>query len=201
MNAMSEALNEEEGQDQPAITQMLNRAEEAQDLDNEELMATLYAQLREIAQKRMSRERSDHTLQATALVHEAYIKLSDQIGTREWKNRAQFFGVAAQAMRRILVNHARDRKAIKRGGQQERVAINVMELAEDSSPETILALDEAVTRLQEKDPHYGQLVHLRFYAGLSVDETAEVMGISKRSVIRHWNFARAWLHKELKKEL
>ncbi len=184
------------------ITRLLNEGEAASDSGEQtDLVATVYSQLRQIAQKRMSRERSDHTLQATALVHEAYIKMADQIENREWKNRAEFFGAAALAMRRILVNHARDRNCIKRGGDHQRVAINVMDLAEDSDSETILAMEEAVTRLQEKDPHYGQLVQLRFYAGLSVEETAEVMGISKRSVIRHWNFARAWLHKELKKGL
>lgn len=181
------------------ITRMLNGSDEVG--SDTELVATVYAQLRQIAQKRMSKERSDHTLQATALVHEAYIKMADQIENREWKSRAQFFGAAALAMRRILVNHARDRNCIKRGGGQQRVALNVMDLAEESDPETILAMEEAVTRLQEKDPHYAQLVQLRFYAGLSVDETAEVMGLSKRSVIRHWNFARAWLRKELKKSL
>ena len=155
----------------------------------------------ELAQNRMSRERSDHTLQATALVHEAYMKMSGQLSSKDWENRAHFFAVAAQAMRRILVNHARDKKRLKRGGDQQRVAINVLDLAEDSDPDTILALDAAVERLKEKDPHYAELVHLRFYAGLSVEETAEVMEISKRSVIRHWNFARAWLHKEINKEL
>ena len=182
------------------ITELLNDPDSQGEEARQVLISKVYDQLRQIAKKRMSRERSDHTLQATALVHEAYIKMSDHMDRQEWENRAHFFAAAAQAMRRVLVNHARDRKRLKRGGDQQRVAINVMDLAEDTDPDTILALDAAVERLKQKDPHYAELVHLRFYAGLSVDETAEVMGISKRSVIRHWNFARAWLHKEMKKE-
>ncbi|MGK0184579.1 MAG: RNA polymerase sigma factor (TIGR02999 family) [Verrucomicrobiales bacterium] len=180
------------------ITKLLNDSDVRSDQARQELVSKVYDQLRQIAQKRMSRERSDHTLQATALVHEAYIKMSDHMDQHEWENRGHFFAAAAQAMRRVLINHARDRKRLKRGGDQQRVAINVMDLAEDTDPDTIIALDAAVERLRQKDEHYAKLVHLRFYAGLSVDETAEIMGISKRSVIRHWNFARAWLHKEMK---
>lgn len=182
------------------ITRLLNESDSANEQAKQELIGRVYHQLRQIAQKRMSRERGDHTLQSTALVHEAYLKMADRLGEQEWANRSQFFGAAAEAMRRVLLNYARDRNRLKRGGSQERIAINVIDLAEDTCPEAILALDAAVERLKEKDPYYAQLVHLRFYAGLSVEETAEILQTSKRSVIRHWNFARAWLHKEIRRE-
>jgi len=140
----------------------------------------------------MRSERTDHTLQATALVHEAYMKL---VGDRDvsWQNRAHFFAAAAEAMRRILIDHARKRKSEKRGGGMARVPITVVDLAAESDPDQILALEEALAQLEREDPRAAKIVNLRFYAGLSVEETVEATGLSKRTVMREWAFARARL--------
>ena len=167
---------------------------------NPELLALVYQQLRAIAQQRMAAERAGHTLQATALVHEAYLRL---LGSRsiEWTSRAQFFHAAAEAMRRILIEHARARGRIKRGGgHSDPVRIdlaNLIDLATETDPDTIVALDESLRRLEQKDGELGEIVRLRFYAGLSVEEVAAALGLSEATVKRRWAFARAWLHDEL----
>src|SRR5690606_36735472 len=156
------------------------------------LLPLVYEQLKAIAGARMRSERTDHTLQATALVHEAYMKL---VGDRDvsWQNRAHFFAAAAEAMRRILIDHARKRKSEKRGGGMARVPITVVDLAAESDPDQILALEEALAQLEREDPRAAKIVNLRFYAGLSVEETVEATGLSKRTVMREWAFARARL--------
>jgi len=163
-----------------------------------ELFSLVYQQLRKLAAARMREERSDHTLQATGLVHEAYVRLESG-GQGRWASRGQFFLAAAEAMRRILIDHARAKGKQKRGGPAvRRVPMNVLDLAADDTqiPE-ILALDEAVCRLEKVSPDVAAVVRLRFYAGLSVDETAEALGISPRTVKREWTYARAVLFREL----
>jgi len=146
----------------------------------------------------MRQERPDHTLQATALVHEAYLRLA---GEKEisWQNRAHFYGVAANIMRRILVDHARAKQAKKRGGSDQEVSFDEAVLAQPEAPKDFLAIDEALERLAERDPRQSRIVELRFFGGLSEEETAEVLGISVRTVKRDWQVARAWLYKEISK--
>lgn len=158
----------------------------------EELLPLVYDQLKAIAQKRMGGERQGHTLQATALVHEAYMRLIGDQGMN-WESRAHFYGAAAEAMRRILIDHARKRDSQKRGGGKKALPISVVDLAEDFDPAQVIAVDEAVTALEGEDARAAEVVRYRFFAGLSVEETAEVMGVSERTVMREWSFARARL--------
>jgi len=144
----------------------------------------------------MKAERPDHTLQSTALVHEAYARLVGN-GEVDWKNRAHFFHAAAEAMRRILIEHARARSGPKRGGGRVRIPLDVLDLATQDDPGQILALEEAVSRLEKKDAEAARVVRLRFYAGLSVEEVAKAIGISERTVKRDWAFARAFLVRAL----
>lgn len=181
------------------VTRLLHQARDGSEEAQRELVELVYEQLRRIAQNRMARERPDHTLQPTELVHEAFLKMAGGMDGREWQGRTHFYAAAAQAMRRILINHARSRNTAKRGSGQKPEALNVLELAESGAPEHILDLDEAIQQLHEYDPNLGQLVHLRFFAGLSVDETADALEMSRRTVIRHWNFARAWLARALQR--
>jgi RNA polymerase sigma factor (TIGR02999 family) len=166
-----------------------------------ELLTLVYQQLRAIAQQRMSGERTGHTLQATALVHEAYVRL---MGDRpvEWANRAHFFYAAAEAMRRILIEHARARGRVKRGGREGgRVRVDpmsVVDLATETDPETILSLDEALRRLEQEDGELAAIVRFRFYAGLSIEDTAAALGMSPATLKRRWSFARAWLFEQLR---
>lgn len=158
----------------------------------EQLLPLVYEQLRAMAAKRMRQERKDHTLDATALVHEAYLRL---VGTTEpsWQSRAHFFRVAAEAMRHLLIDHARRRAADKRGGGSKRVPLCVVDLATDIDPSSVLALDEAIQTLEREDARAAEVVRLRFFAGLSVQETAQILGLSDRSVLREWSFARTRL--------
>lgn len=162
----------------------------------ERLVPAVYAQLRATAQAALSMERPDHTLQATALVHEAYLRL---VGEREvpWANRAHFFAAAADSMRRILVDHARAWSAAKRGGGRDRTPLSLIDLAEFADPAQVLALDEAISRLERQEPDVWAVVRLRLFAGLTGDHTALALGISPRQVDRHWAYARAWLAREL----
>jgi len=164
----------------------------------EDLLPIVYQSLKELARQRMSLERPGHTLQATALVHEAYLRLAGA-GARNvrWAGRVQFYHAAAEAMRRILIEHARARGRVKRGGGARRVPMNLLELAEEGDREEILALDEAVRRLEEHTPDIGAVVRLRFYAGLTVSETADALAMGRRSVDRAWAYARVWLYREL----
>ena len=176
--------------DSANVTHLLHAAGANEDARSE-LFVMLYDQLRGIAQHRLNGERAAHTLQATALVHEAFVKLVDH--ETPWENRAHFYGAAAQAMRRILVDHARARKAEKRGGDRTKVPLNVIDLAAEHDPDRILALDEAMTQLEKEDPRAASVVRMRFYAGLDVATTAQVLGLSERTVMRDWTYARAML--------
>jgi RNA polymerase sigma factor (TIGR02999 family) len=178
------------------VTQLLTEARQGAPGAHDQLFSIVYTELRRIASNYMRRERADHTLQATALVHEAYMQLVDQTRVN-WQSRAHFFGVAAQLMRRILVDHARNQGAQKRGGNAQVLSIEdnvgiaaVPEVAFDE-------LDEALNRLQQLDPDQAKLVELRFFGGLTVEEAAEVMGVSTATIEREWRMARAWLHNQL----
>lgn len=173
----------------------VNSAERA-----ERLLALVYEQLRDLARGQLARERVDHTLQATALVHEAYLRMvgNQAVG---WEDRRHFFFAASRAMRQILVEHARARGRVKRGGAADgpprRLPLDILDLAHESDPDEILALDEAFCRLEKEEPEAAAVVRMRFYSGLSGDETAAVLAISPRQVDRLWAFARAWLFREL----
>jgi RNA polymerase sigma factor (TIGR02999 family) len=163
----------------------------------ERLMPLVYRELRRIAERQFRRERAGHTLQPTAVVHEAYFRLVDQTRVT-WKNRGHFFAIAAQAMRRILIDHARAREADKRGGREERVTLDLgIASPEPADDVDLLALDEALVRLKELDEPQARIVELRFFGGLSIEETAEAMETSPSSVKRDFRSARAWLFREL----
>ena len=184
---------------QDQITRLLYDLEQGKPQSADTLLPLVYEQLRELARHRMAEERVGHTLQATALVHEAFMRLVGDARSIGWAGRAHFFHAAAEAMRRILIEHARAKGRIKRGGgvERRRVPLSVVELAEQHEPGDILDLDEAVSRLELTDPDVAAVVRLRFYAGLSIEETAAAMGISPQSVKRDWSYARAWLFHQL----
>jgi RNA polymerase sigma factor (TIGR02999 family) len=173
-----------------------NQSEEGS-ADQDELAAQVYDQLRVIARTRLARESPNHTLQATELVHEAYIKLRDHTSIFA-ADKPRFVMAAAEAMRRILIDHARSRARLKRGGPKMKRSMveiaDVADLADDHNPDQIMALDDAIRRLEEVDAHAAQVVKLRFYAGLSVEQVAEALGVSARTIKRDWQFSRAWLY-------
>lgn len=177
------------------LTELLIEASSGNKNSLDEILPLVYGELRKIAQNYLSRERSDHTLQATALVHEAYLRLIDQ-QKADWKNRSQFFGLAAQMMRRILVNHAEGYKAEKRGSGQKLQLDETIDVSFEENPD-LLALDEALKKLAEVDEQKSKIVEMRFFGGLTIDETAEVLGKSHVTVEREWAFAKAWLYREL----
>jgi RNA polymerase sigma factor (TIGR02999 family) len=182
--------------DPGAVSRILRAAEQGEPLDQEALFSLVYDELKQIAARHMAGERVGHTLQATALVHEAYHRLvaSEPLG---WANRAHFFFAAAEAMRRILIEHARARGARKRGGDRVRLPVNLADLAAQDDPDTILAVDDAISRLEETDPRAASIVQLRFYAGLDVEETARALSMSERTVRREWSYARVQLFRIL----
>jgi len=165
----------------------------------DKLMPLVYDELRRQAARYLRREQAGHTLQTTALIHEAYVRLVDQRNV-QWQNRAHFFGIAAQMMRRILVDHARTKKRVKRGGSDVRVSIADANVAVKGQDLDVVALDEALDRLARIDEQQSRVVELRFFSGLTVEETGEVMGISPATVKRDWSMAKAWLHRELSGE-
>jgi RNA polymerase sigma factor (TIGR02999 family) len=166
----------------------------------EQLLPAIYEELHRQAGRAMRRESEEHTLQATALVHEAYLRLVDQ-RRAEWQNRAQFFGVAAQIMRRILVDHARAQHATKRGGAMQQITLSDANQAaaaqQDDNALDVLALHDALDRLAAMDPEQARLVELRYFGGMNIEETAEALGVSPATVKREWAVARAWLRREL----
>jgi len=182
------------------VTRLLNSAAAGDPRAPAELLDLVYEALRGIAQQRMAGERQAHTLQATALVHEAYIRLLGKPDV-QWAGRGHFFRAAAEAMRKILIDHARARSAEKRGGGKAALSISGMaDLASPIDPAGFLALDEAISRLEQVDSQAASVVRLRFYAGLSEDAVAESLGISQRTVRRDWAFARGWLRDVLNRE-
>ena len=178
------------------ITQMLGRLKNADEDLFESLLPLVYEPLKHLAHKQLRSERSDHTINATALVHEAYLKLVDQRSVT-WQNRAHFFAVAARAMRRILIDYARGRGAQKRGGGQIVVTFNEEQVAREAKSDELLALDEALLRLDTINNRQSRVVELKFFGGLAHKEIAEVLDVSIQTVQRDWRFARAWLTREL----
>lgn len=162
----------------------------------DQLLPVVYAELRRVAQRQLRAERSDHTLDATALVHEAYLKLAG-LDRMEWRNRAHFFAVAAQAMRRILVDHAVRRSAQKRGGGLQKVPLDRAAPTADRRADELLALDVALDRLESLNTRQSRVVECRFFGGMSIEETADVLAVSPATIKRDWTLARAWLHREL----
>ena len=186
------------------LTRLMNAAADGSPDAAAALLEAVYAELRRMASARMAGERREHTLQPTALVHEAYLRLAgDGAGggadaaPAGWDSRAHFFGAAAKAMQRILVEHARARGRAKRGGGARRLPLDVLDLAEASDLDTVLAVQQAVERLEARDPRLAEIVRLRFYAGLSEAEVSAALGLSERTVRRDWALARAWLLREL----
>jgi RNA polymerase sigma factor (TIGR02999 family) len=179
------------------ITQLLIRWKSGDQAALEKLMPLVYEELRRLAGNYLRRERQDHTLQPTALVNEAYLRLVDQRNAN-WQNRAQFYGIAAQLMRRILVDHARVKHAEKRGGsRQERLSLSSAQELSAKPNLDVLALHEALEELASLDPQQARIVELKFFGGLSIEQTAEVLGVGHATVERDWKMARAWLRRKL----
>lgn len=161
-----------------------------------QLVETVYDDLRRLAHHYMNQEKAGHTLQPTALVHETYLKLVDQTRV-DWRSRSHFFAIGAQAMRRILVNHAKGKARIKRGGNRLKISLDEALTVSNESGDDVLALDEALQKLARIDAQQAQIVELRFFGGMTVEETAVALGLSKRTVEREWTACRAWLRREL----
>ena len=186
------------GPDTDNVTEQLRRWSERRDQEPDgSLFSLVYKELHDQAHRFLQRERREHTLQTTALVNEAYLKLIDQKNV-SWKSRTQFFAIASTLMRRILVDYARQRRRLKRGGKLDNVELDhALEVAVSDTSFDLLALDQALDRLAEKEEQLARVVELRFFSGLDVPETAEVLGVSESTVKRDWAMARAWLHREL----
>lgn len=179
------------------VTRILSQIEAGNLVAAEQLLPLVYEELRKLATASLGREKPGQTLQATALVHEAYIRLVDQESRQSWQNRRHFFGAAAEAMRRILVENARRKQRRKHGGGQRRVDLSDCDLATNVAPDDLLDIDEALHRFAAVEPTKAELIRLRFFAGLSVEDAADVLGISRATANRNWTYARAWLFAEL----
>ncbi len=178
------------------LTQLLEQWQQGDQEALETLMPIVYHELKRLAGSYLRRERPDHTLQSAALVNEAYLRLIEQRETR-WQNRAHFYGIAAQAMRRILADHARSHKAAKRGAGMPELELNEAVVQAQSRSIDLMELEEALQKLEKLDPQQGKIVELRFFSGLSIEDTANVLGISPATVKRDWAAARAWLFREI----
>src|SRR5256885_3720522 len=178
------------------ITRIFYSVESGDAKAADQLLPLVYDELRKLAAHKMVNEAPGHTLQPTALVHEAWLRL---VGSKEqtWQNRAHFFGAAAEAMRRILIENARRKRAVRHGGNQQRVAVDEVEIAADAKDEELLAMDDALERFTALDPQKAELVKLRYFVGLTTDEAAEILGISVPTAKRWWTYARAWLFSQL----
>jgi len=179
------------------VTEILNAIERGDAGATDKLLPLVYEELRLLAAQKLSREPPGQTLQATALVHEAYLRLvGDQ--PQEWKNRGHFFAAAAEAMRRILVDNARHKQARKHGGSHERVPLEVADVPDQASPEEILMMDDALAKLAGEDPQAAEIVKLRVFAGLAIEQAAQALGVSRATAYRQWTYARAWLRSEMR---
>ena len=180
------------------VTRLLNEAGAGNAQSSAQLLPLVYQQLRALAANKVKQERCDHTLQATALVHEAYVRLVDVKNIQHWEGRRHFFAAAAEAMRRILVDKARHRGRLRRGGDRQRLSMEHLEVTVDEPPEDLVALDEALDQLAVEHPQHAQLVKLRYFAGLSTREAADALGVSVRTAGRDWAYARAWLFEHIR---
>ncbi|MEX0728629.1 MAG: sigma-70 family RNA polymerase sigma factor [Planctomycetaceae bacterium] len=176
------------------VTQILSQIESGDPSAADALLPLVYEELRKLAAQRMANEASGSTLQATALVHEAYVRLVDVVHTQSWNNRGHFFGAAAEAMRRILVERARRKVSLKAGGAFDRIDLSDVAAPAAESDVNILDLNDALSQLEQEDPQKAQLVKLRYFAGLSLEEAADALGISTATAKRHWAYARIWLY-------
>jgi RNA polymerase sigma factor (TIGR02999 family) len=179
------------------VTRILSGIEQGDPSAAEQLLPLVYEELRKLAAEKMANERPGQTLEATALVHEAYLRLVGHGAQPHWNSRGHFFAAAAEAMRRILIGNARSKHAQKRGGQGRRVDLDGIELVDRRASDKLLALDDALIRLADKDPVKGELVKLRYFAGLTAQEAAAILGISTATADRYWAYARAWLQNEI----
>ena len=180
-----------------AVTRLVNEAGAGDPRAAADLLPLVYERLRALAGRKMRNERPDQTLQATSLVHEAYVRLVDAARVQRWESRWHFFAAAAEAMRRILVEDARRKGRLKRGGGQRRVDLETLALTVNDPPGELVALDEALTRLAEEHPAKARLVNLRYFGGLTHEEAAQAIGVSLSTADRHWAFARAWLYRHM----
>jgi RNA polymerase sigma factor (TIGR02999 family) len=182
------------------VTRLLEAAERGEGQAQEQLFKLIYSELHRMAEQRLADEPPGQTLQPTALVHDAWFQLVGADGRARFANRAHFFGAAAQAMRRILIDRARRKRAEKRGGGSEPIDLDAIEVAATASDTTLLRIDEALEKLAREDPPSAELVRLRFFVGMKLEEAADALGISERTAKRYWQFARAWLYDELRSD-
>ena len=186
------------------VTRILSQIESGDPVAAEQLLPLVYEELRKLASAKLANEKPGQTLQATALVHEAYLRLVGRPGAEhgnsqdeKWDSRGHFFAAAAEAMRRILVEAARSKACQKRGGQRQRLDIDAVDMAIQARPDQLLAIDEALDKFQREDAAAYELLKLRYFAGLTIEQAAAALGISAATAYRHWNYARAWMHGEL----
>jgi len=179
------------------VTRILSAIEEGDPQAAEQLLPLVYDELRKLAAQKLTQEKPGRTLQATALVHEAYLRLVDADKTQHWNSRGHFFAAAAEAMRRILVERARKRGRLKRGGDRQRLDLDAVQLSVKEVSDDVLALDDALTELTQQHPQKAELVKLRYFAGLTVAEAAQVLGIATSTADRYWTYARAWLYRRI----
>ncbi len=179
------------------VTRILSRIEAGEEQATEDLLPIVYGELRRLAAQKMAHEKPGQTLQATALVHEAYMRLLGGEDSNCWDSAGHFFSAAAESMRRILIEQARKRARIKRGGDLTKIDLDAVDIASHASPASLLVIDEALDALAKDDPDAAQLVQLRYFGGLSIEQAAQSLGISARTAYRHWNYARAWLCTQL----
>jgi RNA polymerase sigma factor (TIGR02999 family) len=179
------------------LTRILSAIEQGDPHAAEQLLPLVYDELRQLAAQRLAHEQPGQTLQATALVHEAYLRLVDGERVQRWDSRGHFFAAAAEAMRRILIDNARRKGRVKRGGDRKRVDLDDADLASVVAPDELLLIDQAIAKLALEDAQAAQLVRLRYFAGVSVEDAAQLSGLSRTSAYEHWSYARAWLHCEL----
>jgi RNA polymerase sigma factor (TIGR02999 family) len=182
------------------VTHILSQIESGDPSAAEQLLPLVYQELRKLAAAKLAYEKPGQTLQATALVHEAYLRLVDVEKAQKWDGRGHFFAAAAEAMRRILIENARRRSRAKRGGQWEQIEFDIANLQTRMKPDELLDLDEALREFEQHDPEKAKLVKLRYFAGMTIEQAAEILDISRVTAHRHWTYARAWLHDRIQKD-